>query len=119
MEEQALDVIKLVSLGLEHLGYKISDDTHDQLEFGLTWNDAMQRYATAFVGGAVGGAVFQGLDDWHSKVLNSNISKYTGTGVDGALIRAIQLYGEDRTIGELNRLYKRGLANTNLSMDGK
>ena len=36
MEEQALDIIKLISMGLENLGYNISDSTHDQLDFGLT-----------------------------------------------------------------------------------
>ena len=119
MEEQALDVIKLISLGLERLGYDLSDDTKERIDFGLTWNDAWQRYLTSFVGGSIGGAVFQGMDDWHSKVLNNDISKYAGKGVDGELTRAIRLYGKDRVIGELNRRYKKGIANTNLAMSGK
>lgn len=119
MEEQALDIIKLISLGLEKLGYDLTDETKEKLEFGLTWNDAGQRYLTAFVGGAIGGAVFQGMDDWHTKVLNGNFTKYTGRGVDGELTRAIRLYGEERVLKELERKSKKGIANTNLAMSGK
>lgn len=120
MEEVALDGIKLTALGVEALGFDISDETKDNLNFNLTWSDAFQRYSTAFIGGAIGGAVFQGMDDWHSKVLNNDLSKYAGRGANGELIRAIRLYGRDAVISELDRLHEKGvLGNKNLAMKGK
>lgn len=120
MEEQALDGIKLLALGAEALGFDLTDETKEQLDFGLTWNDAFQRYTTSFVGGAIGGAVFQGMDDWNNKVLNKDLSKIAGRGVNGELFRAIRLYGKDRVIHELGRLRNKGvLGDQNLKMSGK
>lgn len=120
MEEMALDGIKLVALGIQSLGFDISDETKEKLDFGLTWNDAFQRYSVAFVGGAIGGAVFQGMDDWHTKLLNKDLSNVAGRGANGELIRAIRLYGEDRVIKEAERLKnKKVFGDTNLTMKGR
>lgn len=120
MEEGLLDAIKLTSLALESLGFDISDDVKSDLDFGLTWNDISQRYTTAFVGGAIGGAVFQGVEDWHSKLLNHDLSTITGRGLNGELIKNIRLYGESAVLKELDRLHNNGvLGNKNLAMRGE
>lgn len=120
MEEMALDGIKLTALGIEKLGFDVTDETKEKLDFGLTWNDAFQRYSVAFVGGAIGGAVFQGMDDWNTKLLNRDLSNIAGRGVNGELIRAIRLYGEDRVIKEAERLRnKKVFGDNNLTMKGR
>jgi hypothetical protein len=36
MEEQAIDAIKLLSMGVEALGFDLSDETKEALDFHLT-----------------------------------------------------------------------------------
>jgi hypothetical protein len=36
MEEMALDGIKLTALGIEKLGFDVTDETKEKLDFGLT-----------------------------------------------------------------------------------
>ena len=36
MEETALDGLKLMALGLEKLGFDLTDETKEKLDFGLT-----------------------------------------------------------------------------------
>ena len=67
MEEGATDLIKGLSLGLDELGFNIKENTADDVDFGYSMEDFLQRYATAFVGGAFGGAVFEGLTQWNNR----------------------------------------------------
>lgn len=59
MEEVGMDTIKCLSLGLESLGFPVSDQ---DLDFGFSPEDIAQRYLTSFLGGAFGGAVFHGYN---------------------------------------------------------
>lgn len=59
MEEGVADMIKGVSLALNKLGLADSNKTYD---FGFSGKDFLSRYGTAFVGGAIGGAVFSTHD---------------------------------------------------------
>lgn len=120
MEEQLLDVLKVTSLGLESLGFNLKDETKEKLDFGLSVEDALQRYLTSFVGGAIGGAVFEGLDRYNTRILNKKTADYAGRGLNGQLIRAIRNYGSDRVLGELDNLWKAGkLGNKNLGVKGR
>lgn len=59
MEEGVADMVKGVSLALNKLGLADSNKTYD---FGFSGKDFLSRYGTAFIGGAIGGAVFSTHD---------------------------------------------------------
>ena len=61
MEENVVDIYKGILEGVQALGMDISDDTVDKVDFGWSPEEIMNRYLTSFVGGAIGGAVFEGL----------------------------------------------------------
>lgn len=120
MEENVLDILKVTSLGLESLGFNLKDETKEKIDYGLSVEDALQRYLTSFVGGAIGGAVFEGLDKYQSKVLNKDVSDYAGRGLNGELIRAIRNYGSEKVLGELKSLWSAGkLGSKNLGVKGR
>lgn len=58
LEEVLMDTVKALSLGLEALGFKVTEDPTQKLDFGFSGEDFASRYAAAFVGGAIGGAAF-------------------------------------------------------------
>lgn len=66
MEEGVIDIVKGISEGAEALGLKVTDDKHEKLEFGWDISEMLNRYVSSFVGGAVGGAVFEGLTRWEN-----------------------------------------------------
>ena len=120
MEEAVLDIIKATNLGLEALGFNIKDETKERINFGLSVDDILQRYSTAFVGGAIGGAVFQGLDNYNRNILNKDVSDYAGRGLNGQLIRAIRNNGVDKVLASLESLRRKGkLGNKNLGSRGQ
>lgn len=61
MEEATTDLIKGLSLGLEALGVDVTKG-EDKLDFGFSAQDFLSRYTSAFVGGTIGGMVFEGLN---------------------------------------------------------
>lgn len=66
MEEGVIDIVKGISEGAEALGLKVTDDKHEKLAFGWDISEMLNRYVSSFVGGAVGGAVFEGLTRWEN-----------------------------------------------------
>ena len=66
MEEGVIDIVKGISEGAEALGLKVTDDKHEKLNFGWDISEMLNRYVSSFVGGAVGGAVFEGLSRWEN-----------------------------------------------------
>lgn len=74
MEEGATDLIKGMTLGLKELGFNVKEDSAEDVDFGFSMQDFLTRYATSFVGGAMGGAVFEGLTQWNNRHIKS-ISK--------------------------------------------
>ena len=59
LEEVGIDTLKALAKALEAIGVHVSDD---QLNFGFSMQDVLQRYGTSFAGGALGGAVFHGYN---------------------------------------------------------
>jgi hypothetical protein len=55
MEEVSSDIVKSFYSGLNALG--ITDPTK-KYDFGMSAEDILSRYTTAFAGGTIGGAVF-------------------------------------------------------------
>lgn len=62
MEEGVTDSYKLFTLGLDKLGFNVTEKNKD-LDFKETWADILGRYATAFVGGYIGGMTFEGFSE--------------------------------------------------------
>jgi hypothetical protein len=58
MEEAMQDIVKGFGKGLEALGFNVSED-NATIDFGMSPEEMLQRYATSFVGGAIGGATFE------------------------------------------------------------
>ena len=66
MEEGVIDVIKGIAEGAEALGFKVTDDEHEKLDFKWNGSEMLNRYLTSFVGGGVGGATFELMSRWEN-----------------------------------------------------
>lgn len=121
MEEGVLDFGKGIVSGLDALGLNVSDDTKKKIDFGLTLDDIISRYTTAFLGGALGGAVFEGMNKYDKWVFNDNANAIVGKSANARLINAIRENGAERVNAVLESLYRRknGLGNESLSWKGK
>jgi hypothetical protein len=62
MEEVAFDATKGFFSALDALGVPTTENPNTSLDFGFSLEDTLTRYAASFVGGALGGAVFEGLN---------------------------------------------------------
>lgn len=68
MEEVVTDLVKGFNLGLECLGANLTENSNEELDFGFSGKDFLQRYAMNALGGFVGGGIFhlQGkYDTWY------------------------------------------------------
>ena len=78
------DAAKAFTEGLNALGFKVTD-SNKKLNFGWSIEDIASRYAMAFVGGTIGGALFQANHTWETRNIpkwvkdaeNSDLSKFT------------------------------------------
>ena len=62
-EEVTFDAVKGMFGGIETLfDIKLSEDQYSKLDFNWTLEDALKRYGASFLGGAIGGAVFEGIN---------------------------------------------------------
>lgn len=62
-EEIVFDAVKGITVALDAMGIPTTENGQ-KLNFGFTLEDTLLRYASSFVGGALGGAVFEGLNTW-------------------------------------------------------
>lgn len=85
MEESATDVIKGMTLGAQELGFNVVDEDATSVDFGFTPEDFIQRYATSFIGGALGGTVFEGLQQWNNRVLHRDTKLISDLALDEQL----------------------------------
>lgn len=60
-EEMVFDAVKGITVALDAMGIPTTENGQ-KLNFGFTLEDTLLRYASSFVGGALGGAVFEGLN---------------------------------------------------------
>ena len=75
MEEGMQDSIKALTKGLELIGLNVTEDPDDTLDFGMTPEEMLQRYASSFVGGALGGATFE-VSDHQADIITERIIKW-------------------------------------------
>lgn len=71
MEETVTDTFKGITKGLEALGVNVSKDG-EKIDYGETWSDFIQRYATTFAGGAIGGMVFDSFSQYENLINRKN-----------------------------------------------
>ena len=71
MEETVTDTFKGITKGLEALGVNVSKDG-EKIDYGETWSDFIQRYLTTFVGGAIGGVVFDSFNQYENLINRKN-----------------------------------------------
>lgn len=114
MEEISMDLVKGVFGALNSLGMLEKDSSYN---FGITPNNMAERYFTSFIGGALGGAVF----NLHGKLenkLNGNISEAISQDKKG-LQEMVYLIRNGKTselYREIDALHSKGaLGSTNLS----
>lgn len=62
MEEISSDAVKALFVGMDALGIPITEDDTNKIDFGFTPEEIIKRYAATFIGGALGGATFEGID---------------------------------------------------------
>ena len=114
MEEGVTDAMKLITIGLDSLGVRVSKPDQE-LDFGLTLRDALSRYGSAFIGGAIGGAVFEGFNQFEGGSYDSLLEKSL---TERLVWYERNGYGQE-VRDRINRLYKQGkLGNKNLSSKG-
>lgn len=111
MEEVMQDITKGITLGLNELGVNVSEEGKT-LDFGLTIQDMASRYLQSFVGGFIGGAVFEGFNHWEGGPYTSLLEK----DLEERLVWYYRNGYGDEIENRLDRLYKKGkLGNTELS----
>lgn len=73
-EEVMQDMTKGVTLGLQALGVNVTEEGKD-LNFGLSIRDMASRYMQSFIGGAIGGAIFESFNHWEGGPYDSLLEK--------------------------------------------
>lgn len=116
MEEGVTDSYKLFAQGLDWLGVDVTEKNKD-LDFKETWADILGRYATAFLGGMIGGMTFEGFSEWNKLAKNHFKKENIDRGLITNLVQAItnpEMRSE--LDDEINKMEKKGLwGNKNLS----
>ena len=111
MEEVMQDLTKGITLGLNELGVDVSEEGKT-LDFGLTIKDMSSRYLQSFLGGAIGGAVFEGFNHWEGGAYDSLLEKQ----LEERLVWYYRNGYGDEIQRRLDKLHKKGkLGNTELS----
>lgn len=112
MEEGVFDFSKGISEALNAVGIPVANK---ELNFGWSWQDILTRYGMSFIGGAIGGGIFNASNNWNLK----NQSDAVKALDDTSLAKMAYLIAEGRG-QELKdyytKLYKKGqLGDANLS----
>ena len=112
MEETVFDFSKGITEGLKALGVPVSETT---LDFKWDPKEMFSRYAMSFIGGAIGGGIFNAANDFQLRG-QSDIIKAMD---DSDLAKMTYLIAEGRTQevrDYITKLYKKGLlGDSNLS----
>ena len=70
MEEGIIDVQKAITNVAEAIGVNVGEQ---KLDFGLSWNDILQRYGMAAAGGFIGGGIFHFQGKWDKFLANDMV----------------------------------------------
>lgn len=114
IEEISSDIVKSFYSGLNALG--IIDST-ERYDFGISIQDMLSRYTTAFAGGAIGGAVFHLHNKWDGRInaINNDAIQQPDDSLQ-EIVYLLRNNKKDDIKRELDRLYNNGkLGSTNLS----
>ena len=118
MEEGATDLIKGLTLGANELGFNVKDENADNVDFGFSPEDFLTRYSQAFLGGAFGGAIFEGLQQWNNKVLHRKQKLISDLALDEQLMWYIRNNRTNELLDIVDSFEKRGkFGSKNLSLD--
>lgn len=120
MEENVTDIMKGIALGLQSLGLDISEKEGDKVDWGETLAETMQRYATAGIGGFIGGMTFDVFNQYE-KIRMKKSGSYINRNAFSNMIRFMadpELKQE--AYDWVKKQSKKGsLGDKNLSMDIK
>lgn len=109
MEESVFDLSKGITEGLNALGIPVSNG-----EFDFEWDmgEMLARYSMSFIGGAIGGGIFNAAHDFQLRGQSDIIKALDDTD----LARLTYLIAEGRTQeirNHVTKLYKKGLLGDN------
>lgn len=115
MEEGAADMVKALFAGANALGIPVKDKNVQELNFGFTPDDIVSRYGQAFLGGFMGGAVFEGLNQYENLFGPPMVKLVDKTSQEQILYMLVT--GKEAELKDrLKVLYQKGkLGNSNLS----
>ena len=114
MEEFSADAVKAMFIALDSIGIPMNTN-NVSLDFDYSMSDVLQRYGMSFVGGFIGGPIFELHNRWEG-VLNGDIIKKSGESSMEELVYLIRNGRADEIRDYYSKLYKKGkLGNTNLS----
>ena len=116
MEEATTDLIKGLSMGLEALGVDVTKD-EGKLDFGFSAQDFLSRYTSAFIGGTIGGMVFEGLKKKDNRFGPKTVSILDKDTKERLIWLELNGYG-DKMKQWVEKEYRKGnLGNENLSSE--
>ena len=122
MEEGVADIFKGIAEAAQYLGFNVTENGTEKLDFGWSPQEAFNRYLTSFVGGAVGGAVFEGLTRWENYWKNDfgKVDNLLDTPAKRRILWYLSNGYGDQLRAALNREHDLGhLGDKNLSWNGR
>ena len=114
-EEGVADMVKALFAGANALGIPVKDKNVKELDFGFTPENIVSRYGQAFLGGFMGGMVFEGLNQYEN-IFGPPITKLTDKTSQEQLLYMIVTNREAELKDRLKTAFQKGkLGNKNLS----
>lgn len=101
MEEAIADISKAFTEGLNAIGIRVTKP-NTELNFGWSLEDIAGRYAMAFAGGTIGGALFQANHAWETR----NVPKFIKEMDNNDMAKFTYLIAEGRG-NEIREYYKK------------
>ena len=113
-EEIAFDAVKGLFSAMDAIGIPMTEDRSKSLDFGFSVKDNLTRYLTSFVGGALGGAVFEGINLYEQ--IGANMVDLSSKSAKDQMTYLIVTGHADELRDRAKVLYdKKMLGNDNLS----
>lgn len=120
MEENVTDIMKGIALGLQSLGLDISEKEGDKVDWGETLAETMQRYATAGIGGFIGGMTFDVFNQYEKIKMKKNNSYINRNAFSNMIRFMADPELKQEAYDWVKKQSKKGnLGDKNLSMDIK
>lgn len=107
MEEISQDLVKTLFTGLDALGIPMTSDDSQSLDFNWSIQNALTRYGVSFVGGAIGGPIFELHNRWQNQ-LNNDITKHMNRSSFSQLTYMLAQGKKDEIMQYLDLYHKKG-----------